>query len=81
VAVAGERTAAAERVIQQQSSADVGALPEPVLERVEEGHRRHQVRCQPGQHELALSQGFPDEAKIKPFQITQATVEELAGSR
>ena len=73
--------AAAHRVVEGQARGDVGALPDRVLEGVEEGDRLDQVRRDPGEHELALLERLADEPEVELLEVAHPSVEELARAR
>jgi hypothetical protein len=76
--VARERGGAAEGVVQEQTGTDVGTLPDPSRERVQERHRLDEVRGQPSEHELPFPQRLPDQGKVQLLEVAEPAVEELA---
>ena len=77
VVLAGHRHA----VVQHQTGTDIGALPEPVRQRVEERHRSDEVRREPGEQEPALLQGLTDETEVEHLEVAQPPVDELGRAR
>ena len=78
VAVPGNGTCATQRVVEQQASADVSALPHPVAQRVDELDRFHQVRAELLEHQAPLVQRLPDEPEVELLEIAQPAVDEFA---
>ncbi|CAD5955106.1 protein of unknown function [Streptomyces sp. KY70] len=82
VAVDGEAPAVARgdrhRVVERDAGARVEPLPPLVLQRVEEGHRLHQVRCEPLQQQPALLQRLAHQGEVQHLQIAQPAVDQLA---
>ena len=68
------------RVVEQQPGADVRPLPPAVGQRVEERHRAHQVRRQPGEQQAALLQRLADQAEVEHLEVAQAAVDQLAAA-
>lgn len=66
-------------VVQRDAGARVEPLPGPVLERVQERHRLHQVRRQPPQQQAALLERLPHEGEVEHLQVPQSAVDQLAG--
>ncbi len=72
--LAGHRHA----VVQHEPCADVRPLP-GVVQRVEEGHRPHQVRRDPGEQQAAFLECFLDQAEVEHLQVAQSAVHQLRG--
>ena len=66
------------RVVERHPGPRVAALPHPVLQRVEERHRLHQVRRDPVEQQAALPQRLPDQAEVEHLQVAEAAVDQLA---
>lgn len=58
----------------------VEPLPALVLQRVQEGHRLHQVRGEALQQQAALLQRLAHEGEVEHLQVPQAAVDQLAGA-
>ena len=69
-----------QRVVEQDSRAGVRALPHPMPQRIDERHRLHQVRAEPGQHQVPFPQGFAYQPELQLLEVAQAAVDQLAGS-
>jgi len=70
---------AGEGVVQHDAGADVPALPDPVLEGVEEGDGADQVRGQLVDEQVAFGQRLVDEVEVEHLQVAQAAVNQLGG--
>ena len=81
MAMAGQAIGAGDRVVHQQSGADVGPFPTAVLQRVQERHGVDQMGRDAGEHEFALVQGLADQGEVELLEVPKAAVEELAGAR
>ena len=79
--VARHRARAAHRVVEGQAGGDVGALPAAAGQRVEEGDRLDEVRCDAAQHQLALLERLAHEVEVHLLEVAQAAVEELGRPR
>jgi hypothetical protein len=66
-------------VVEHDPGADVRALPDPVLQRVEEGQRPGQVRGQLADDQAALPQRLVHQPEVQHLQVAQAAVQQLAG--
>ena len=51
-----------------------------MAQRVENGHRLHQMRAEPGEHQVALAQGLADQPEFELLEVAQAAVDQLAGT-
>ena len=69
-----------ERVVQGDAGADIGALPDLVLERVQERDRLDEVRGELVDEEVALGERLLDQVEVEHLQVAQATVHELRGT-
>ena len=78
MAMAVQALVAAELVVEQHPGADVGALPDPLLQRKEERHGPHQVRRDHVEQQAALAQRLVDEAELHLLEVAQAAVDQLA---
>jgi len=65
-------------VVEQHAGPDVGPLPDPVLQRVQELHRPHQVRRDDVQQQPAFMQRLTDQPEVEHLEITQPAVHQLA---
>jgi hypothetical protein len=74
------RPGGGEHVVQGHAGADVGALPHPVLERVQEGDGLHEVGRELGEQEVPLGEGLVGEVEVEHLQVAQAAVDELRGA-
>ena len=68
------------RVVEGQAGADVRALPATMGERVEERHRTHEVRRQPGEQQPSLRQRLAHQTEVQHLQVAQAAMDELAAA-
>ena len=66
------------RVVQHEPRADVRPLDDLPVQRVEERHRPHQVRREPGNQQVALPQRLPDQLEVALLQVAEAAVDQLA---
>jgi len=65
-------------VVEEDARPDIETFPESVLERVEERHRRREVRAEAVEHQIPFRQRLPHQREIPLFQIAQPAMEELA---
>ena len=79
VPVAGDAVPSAHGVVEQHAAADVRALPDPVLQRVEERHRPREVRRETVDEQVPLGEGLADQVEVEHLEVAQAAVDELAG--
>ncbi len=77
MAMARQRAAAGQRVVEQRARADIGALPDVMRERKQERHRSHEMRTEPFEHQRLLAQRFADEAELELLEVAQAAVDQL----
>ena len=68
-----------QRVVQRDAGADVGPLPDAVLDRVEEAHGLDQVRRQAVDEEVALGERLAHQVEVEHLQVAQPAVHQLAG--
>ncbi|BBX10916.1 hypothetical protein MAIC_57190 [Mycolicibacterium aichiense] len=68
------------RVIQRQAGSQIDPFPRPMLERVEEFDRPHQVRRQLLQHQPTLGKRLGDQPEVEHLQIAQPSVDQFAGA-
>ena len=66
------------RVVERDPGADVGPLPHPMLQRVQERDRPHQVRGDAVKQQPALAQRLVDQPEVEHLQVAQAAVDQLA---
>ena len=76
--VARQRASAAQGVVHRHAGSDIRPLPGPMRQRIEERHRVDQMRSQPSEHQLTLTQSFADQGEVELLQITQPAMDELA---
>ena len=79
--MARQPRAAAELVVEQQAGADVGALPDPLGERVAGTAPGDEVRRDHVQQQAALAQRLAHEAELQLLEVAQAAVDQLARAR
>jgi hypothetical protein len=65
-------------VVDRDAGADVGTLPDPVLQRIQERHRLHQVRGDAVEQQPALVQRLPDQPEVEHLQVPEPAVHQLA---
>ena len=80
VAVAGEALVPAERVVEREPGTDVGVLP-LLLERQQEGHRRHEMRRQHVEQQPALLQRLAHQPEVALLEVAEPAVDELRRAR
>ena len=78
VAVPGQCTRPSEDVIRKKACADVGPLPDPMVQRQHERQRLDEVRGEGGEQEVALTQGLPHKGDVALLQVAQSAVDQLA---
>ena len=78
MAVARHRPRAADRVVEDQPGAEVGALPDAAAQRPQERDRRDEVGREPREQQLALAQRLAHEPDVAHLEVAQAAVDELA---
>ncbi len=71
---------AGEGVVEEKARAHVEAVPHPVLEREQEGRGMDQVGGDLLHEQAALVQRLAHELDVEVLEITQPTVDELAGA-
>jgi hypothetical protein len=78
VPVPRARACAAHRVVEQNACAEIAALPDAVLQRVDELHRPDQVGAEPAQHQGALAQRLLHQREVELLEVAQPAVDQLA---
>ena len=74
------RVQAGQGVVQSEAGAEVGVIPEPVLERQQERRRVDEVRREALREQAPLVQRLAHEPEVEALQVAQAAVDELAGA-
>ncbi len=80
VSVSRHAGVAGHLVVEHHPGADVGPLPDAVLERVEERDRLDEVGRDPRQQQSALAERLAHEAEVELLEVAQAAVDQLAGA-
>ena len=66
-------------VVEGDACAHVRPLPDPVTQRVQERHRLDEVGTQVFVDQAPFVQSFRDEAEVELFEVSQTSVDQLAG--
>ena len=69
-----------QRVVERDARTRVEPLPAPVLQRVQERHRPHEVRGEGLDEQTPLRQRLGDQPEVEHLQVAQAAVDQLAGA-